>query len=227
MNFSIEPLQELLQLHADESYAVRMASYMRDQFYFHGIQSPKRKLLLRQFLKEFGKPKPEDVPEIVTALWALPQREYQYIAMELLVPAIKHLSPDQIPWVENLVVTKSWWDTVDCLASQTLGSLLIRLEQPRNGGPDRWIASDNFWLQRCALIFQLRYKQQTDADLLFEYIGATVDSREFFIQKAIGWALRQYSKTDGDAVIRFVESNSKLAPLSRREALKWLARKDR
>jgi 3-methyladenine DNA glycosylase AlkD len=128
-----------------------------------------------------------------------------------------------LPVLEELIGVRSWWDTVDFLAPKLAGPLLLRYPELIGTYPGRWIESDNIWYQRSAILFQLDYKQQTDAQRLFDYIRRRADSREFFVQKAAGWALRQYSKTAPDAVREFIAGNE-LPPLTVREGLKWVER---
>jgi 3-methyladenine DNA glycosylase AlkD len=120
-----------------------------------------------------------------------------------------------------MLVTKSWWDTVDSIAGGTVGVHFRRFPDVRAKYLAKWRASDNFWLRRTTILFQLNYKKDTDFDLLCEIICENLDSKEFFINKAIGWSLRQYARIDPKAVTKFVKSTS-LHPLSRREAMKHL-----
>lgn len=128
-----------------------------------------------------------------------------------------------MPLFEWMITTKSWWDTVDCIAPQCCGPLFAREPQLIQRYSERWVVSDHLWLRRAALLFQLKFKEQTDEALLFRYILLNADSDEFFIQKAIGWALREYAKTAPDTVRRFIQEHP-LKPLSKRESLKWLNR---
>jgi 3-methyladenine DNA glycosylase AlkD len=215
----VNKLVDWMRSHRNEEHAEPMKKYMRNQFEFLGIKTPERTALLREFLKEHGKPKFEDLEETVLLLWELPKREFQYIALSLLEKEVKKLSEEHVKLAERLIVTKSWWDTVDHLAPRIVGMILKKhpeLIEPYTG---KWIQSDNFWLKRTAILFQLKYKKDTDEALLYHYIRMCKDSKEFFIQKAIGWALREYSKTNPESVKRFVDSEE-LAPLSKREALK-------
>ena len=118
-----------------------------------------------------------------------------------------------------MIITKSWWDTVDRIASRLVGFYFREHKELIEPYTEKWMYYGNMWLQRTALLFQLKYKKETDTDLLFGYIQALAESPEFFIQKAIGWALREYSKTAPKTVKQFVDSTL-LAPLSKREALK-------
>jgi 3-methyladenine DNA glycosylase AlkD len=154
-------------------------------------------------------------------MWALPEREYQYTAIGLLQGCQKKLVPGHVPLLEYLIVNKSWWDTVDGLAAHQVGRLFTAFPHIRDEHIGRWRRSDNIWLRRTAILFQLDYKAQTDEALLFDIIRENLDSKEFFIQKAIGWVLREYSKTNAESVVKFV-NHTALPPLSHREALKWL-----
>lgn len=220
-NIYLQALTAHLAAHANPHDAAPMARYMRDQFPFLGIKTPQRRALLRQFVSEHGLPPVDQLAAIVLALWDLPQREYHYAALGLLEKRRKQLPANATALLETLITTKSWWDTVDTLASNFAGPHFQRCPQEQADYLPRWRMSDNFWLRRTAILFQLDYKKQTDAPLLFAIINENLGSDEFFINKAIGWALREYSKTDATAVLDFV-ARTDLAPLSRREALKWL-----
>jgi len=223
MNDYLQPLVNLYTRAADPEMADPMKKYMRNQFDFLGIKSPERRQLFREFIKRAGLPDLKDLDEICMDLWALPAREYQYSGMDLLNRMRRKITPDFIGLIELMITTKSWWDTVDGLASHAVGGLFARYPDGRDEHLRGWRQSDNMWLRRTTILFQMRYKENTDQDLLFAIVQENMDSDEFFIQKAIGWALREYSKTEPTAVGDFV-SHQPLAPLSRREALKWLSR---
>lgn len=221
MSTYIHTLQSLLSQHANPAEAVPMARYMRDQFPFLGIKTPARRALLKEFVAAHGLPQPGDLEAVLRELWALPEREYQYSAFTFLDRLIKKQPPEFVSVLEYLITTKSWWDTVDSLAGGSVAAHFQRYPQVRETAVASWRSSDNFWLRRTTLLFQLPYKTQTDVDLLFSLIRENLDSDEFFIQKAIGWALREYSKTNAEAVVEFIAATP-LAPLSAREGLKWL-----
>jgi 3-methyladenine DNA glycosylase AlkD len=211
------------EAHRDAARAASMAKYMRDQFPFVGIATPERRKVQREALAGLEKPDQETLDGVVERLWEMPEREYQYAALELLGKHVKALDSSFVDRLEWLVVTKSWWDTVDTLASHIAGPLV--LAHPALAGVmDEWIESDNFWLARTAILHQLGYKQRTDSERLFRYCARRAGEREFFIRKAMGWALREYSKTDPDAVRAFVDAHGELSPLTRREALAWVGR---
>ncbi|ASC73005.1 hypothetical protein XM38_039670 [Halomicronema hongdechloris C2206] len=221
MDTYLRPLRTLFQQQANPENATAMKRYMRDQFAFLGIKSPQVNSLFKQFIAENGLPELSQLDSVVRALWTWPEREYQYVALSLLDKLQKHLTPEILPLLEHLIVTRSWWDTVDSIASHNVGKLLRQYPDRQAAVIDAWCRSDNIWLRRTTLLFQLGYKAETDAELLFDLIVKNADSSEFFIQKAIGWALREYSKTCPDAVKAFVEAE-RLPSLSRREALKWM-----
>jgi 3-methyladenine DNA glycosylase AlkD len=219
-------LQKLFEQNADPAQAGPMAAYMRNQFPYLGIKSPRMAELLKVFYSEQALPAMEELDPILHELWALPEREYQYAALGLLGKYDKELQAAFIETLEYLLVTKPWWDTVDSLSTGSLGRHFGRFPDVRESTLARWRKSDNFWLRRACILFQLNYKNNTDFALLCEIIRENLGSKEFFINKAIGWALRQYSRMDAGAVRAFV-AETDLQPLSAREALKWLERKNR
>ena len=215
------PLKALFEQNADPTQAAPMKKYMRDQFEYLGIKTTKNGALQKEFYAQYGLPKLADLDEILRDLWALPQREFQYVAVGLLGKFDKQLPAGFIDTIEYLIITKSWWDTVDAIASHTVGTHFQRYPAIKKKYLARWRKSDNFWLRRTTILFQLNYKKETDFDLLCDLIRENLDSKEFFINKAIGWALRQYARVDPNAVKTFVDATI-LHPLSRREAIKNL-----
>jgi 3-methyladenine DNA glycosylase AlkD len=210
---------EFFRKHRDEENAAPMEAYMRNQFEFLGIRTPERKALLTAFLKENGKPEVEELSEIAQEVWRQPEREFKYVALALLDKERRKLEPQHLGLLEELIVTESWWDTIDTIAARLAGFVIKKYPEQSEGYLERWIASDNFWLNRTAILHQLSYKEDTDKEKLFSYIKQHSGSKEFFIEKAIGWALREYSKTAPEEVISFIE-NEELRPLSRREGMK-------
>jgi len=154
----------------------------------------------------------------------LPEREMQLCAMEILLKHRKQWDNDYFVLFEEMITTKSWWDTVDFIAANLVGDYLSRNKNMIKPSVEVWMQSENIWLQRTAILFQLKYKNKTDVHLLFGLCNQLGSSKEFFIRKAIGWALREYSKTDANAVEQFVAATD-LHSFSKREALKWLNRK--
>ncbi|WP_307311715.1 DNA alkylation repair protein [Neobacillus driksii] len=218
---AIEKLTALFEENRNDENAGPMEKYMKDHFPFLGIKSPLRKELEKQFFKETEIFKVPFNSDFVTGLWEKDEREYHYTAITYIGKFIKKLPKDVISFLERLITTKSWWDSVDSIAP-LVGELARKYPEIIEENIDGWAVDDNLWLRRSAILFQLKYKQQTNEDLLYDYIGKNADSKEFFIQKAIGWALREYSKTNPVSVKVFIEGN-KLAPLSVREGSKYVS----
>ena len=218
-------LEAAFAQHADAERAAGARAYMRGQFPFYGIPSPAQRVIAREATAGLGDPTERELVRVARACWRKPEREWQYFACGYLRRHIPGRSPELLRTVEQLITTKSWWDTVDTLASHTVGALVT--QHPELAATmDAWIDAPNFWLARTAILHQLGYKHRTDAGRLFSYCTRRAGDREFFVRKAIGWALREYSKTDAPAVRGFVHANAdSLSPLSRREALKWLGRR--
>jgi 3-methyladenine DNA glycosylase AlkD len=225
MHAYVKSIRKLFTQHADPKKAAPMKRYMRDQFEYLGIKVPEMGNLLKQHIREHGLPPLTDLDPILRDLWALPQREFQYAANGLLEKFDGQLPPEFIDTLEYLLITKSWWDTVDTIATGTLGVHFKRYPKVRKKYLARWRKSDNFWLRRATILFQLGYKKDTDFELLCAIIRENLGSQEFFINKAIGWALRQYTRVDPQGVRDFV-AVTPLNPLSAREALKWLEKKE-
>lgn len=212
-------IQTLFRANGSPQDASPMEAYMKNQFTFLGIRAGERKKLVATFLKENGEP--VDLLGLAASLFAEEEREFQYVAIDLLSRYGKKQPSEAIEVYEKLIVTKSWWDTVDGLAGTVVSNHFKLYPELIPAYNEAWINGDNIWLARTAILFQLKYKEQTDVELLFSNCEKWLDSKEFFIQKAIGWALRQYAKVDSEAVRQFVNSQP-LAPLSRREALKHI-----
>jgi len=220
----ILPLETEFKKHADPENAVQMQKYMKDKFEFLGINSLLRREIYGRFKKQYGLIPEENKTEIMKWCWNAPQREYQYFVMEFLGKKQKKVEKEIIELYEYMITNKSWWDTADFIAAHLAGSYFKQFPESIQKLTTRWMNSDNMWLQRTCLLFQLKYKSSTDTSLLSSFIKSLSSSNEFFIRKAIGWALREYSKTNPDFVIQFVKENT-LSGLSEREALKWLRNK--
>lgn len=217
----LKPLKAAFQEAADPERAEKQKAYMKGQFEYYGITAPIQKNLVKEFKNEYGLLPETDKEEIVRWCWDQPQREWQYFAMDMLGRTVKKESEDIVDLYEELIVAKSWWDTIDYIASNLVGPYFKIYPDNINHRTSKWMGSGNIWLQRTCLLFQLKYKDDLDTDLLESFIEPLRTSKEFFIRKAIGWILREYSKTNPDYVNKFVENNE-LSGLSHREALKWL-----
>ena len=210
---------------ADPLKAPAMRAYMKDVAPFLGIPSPVRASALRPVWKAVGKaPSARDLGDAATELFDCDQREFAYAALDLFGRNNKVMDEAfLVEVVEPLILTKSWWDTVDALRSEAVGPLVARYPALLSV-VHRWAASDNRWLVRSAIIHQLGYHEQTDVDLLFDLCRMHAHQKEFFVAKGIGWALRDYSYTDPDAVEEFIATTD-LRPLSKRESMKAIVRR--
>lgn len=231
----INIIEEFRQ-HKNEENAEKQAAYLRHQFEFIGLKTPERRLLAKDFLKEKKGDKQIDW-ELVFEFWNLPEREFQYLALDYLHQMKKWLIFDDMEKIKKLTVSKSWWDTVDAL-DELVGQLLLTgrkqateddstaYEQVKSLVKE-WAQAENFWIRRIAIDCQLSFKNQTDLELLSyniekNLLGSSF-ADEFFITKAIGWALRDLAKTNSAWVIKFIEEHeNKMAKLSIREASKHL-----
>lgn len=218
----LQRLDQAYTAAADPERAAFQRAYMRDQFPYHGIPMPALRVIWRGVLAGLERPTEADLREAALACWGRAEREYAYFGCFWLRRHAAVATPELMPTLRTLITTKSWWDTVDTLASDTVGPL-VRRYPTLVSTMDKWLVDENLWLARTAILHQLAAKQSTDPDRLFRYCLARADHPDFFIRKAIGWALRQYARTDPDAVRAFLRANgSRLAPLSVREASKHL-----
>jgi 3-methyladenine DNA glycosylase AlkD len=207
---------------ADPQRAVGMQAYMKSTMPYYGLRLPQVRAICRDVLGNEEMTCAEWKQTIVRMWRGARRREERYAAVYLLTLR-RHqdcLRAKDMPMLEELVITGAWWDHVDELA-MVIGDLLRK--QPRAMRPlmRRWSTDPNMWKRRVSIICQLRFKKETDLELLYSNIEPNLDDREFFIRKAIGWALRQYAWTDPEEVVRYVRSReSRLSGLSKREALK-------
>ena len=209
-----------LEENRNELLAESMEKYMQDKFRFLGIRGPKRTELYKKYFPTARKTKVIDWNFIETC-WNKEEREFQYVVVYYLKAMQKFLKREDISRLKYLIVTKSWWDTVDLLA-KVVGSLVIRFE-----GLDQimleWSKDSDIWLRRVAMLHQLSFKEKVDEGLLEKILLANLGDNEFFINKAVGWALRDYSKFNPEWVTKFIEKNREnMANLSLREASKYL-----
>lgn len=209
------------QEYANVEYAYQMKKYMRNKFEFFGIQSKNRRAIQNHWLKEYELDLASHSPiKIAEELFNRDEREFQLVALDYLDKVKKkRLTVDDIPHIEKFIAQKSWWDTVDLIATKIVGHLLKNEKKLQIHYVDKWINSENIWLQRTAILYQLKYKLDTDTGQLKKTIYRLKHINDFFIQKAIGWSLREMAKTD-ENYVRSVIVELQLAGLSKREALK-------
>ena len=211
--------EEMIQ-HKNEEQARQMSKYMLNKFEYIGIKTPERRKIFKNFFKEYKNEEKIDW-EFVNKCWENKYREFQYIAADYLKNMKDKLTRDDIPKLKQLILKKSWWDTIDNL-DMTIGALALK-DSNVNKILLEWSLDENIWLRRIAIDHQLLRKEKTDIELLEKILKNNLEQTEFFINKAIGWALRDYSKTNPEWVKNFIEKNREnMAKLSIKEASKYL-----
>ena len=209
-----------LEENRNELLAESMSKYMQDKFRFLGVRGASRTKIYKKYFPEARKSKEIDW-EFIENCWNKEEREFQYVVVYYLKAMQKFLKREDISRLKYLIVTKSWWDTVDLLA-KVVGSLIIRIE-----GYDQimleWSKDSNIWLRRVAILYQLSLKDKVDKQVLDEILVNNLGDSQFFINKAVGWALRDYSKYNPEWVREFIKKNKEnMANLSIREASKYI-----
>ena len=204
----------------NELLAESMSKYMQDKFRFLGVRGATRTEIYKKYFPDARKTKIIDW-DFVESCWNKEEREFQYVVVYYLKAMQKFLKREDISKLKYLIVTKSWWDTVDLLA-KVIGSLVIRIE-----GYDQimleWSKDSNIWLRRVAILYQLSLKDKVDEIILDKILVNNLGDNEFFINKAVGWALRDYSKYNPEWVREFIKKNKdNMANLSIREASKYI-----
>ncbi|MFK7811183.1 MAG: DNA alkylation repair protein [Maribacter sp.] len=221
MDDFIKTLKSEFEAHADSTIAEEQKAYLRGQFSFYGIKTPVRRAIQKPFFVKAYLPPKENLEHLAKMLWNRPEREYHYFAQELIQKYIKEFEEKDILLFEFMVTHNSWWDTVDFIATKLIKAYFKKFPKQRHFYIKKWLASNDIWLQRSCLIFQLLSKEKMDAEFLAYIINSLIGSQEFFINKAIGWVLRDYSRTNPKWVSDFV-IHTDLHPLSRREALRLI-----
>lgn len=216
-----EELLKTLQNLASEQKRIGMEAYMKHQFSFLGTPSELRKQGLREHIQNFGLPSDDQFESVIRALWNIKKRELNYCAQELVSRKKWFQKKESIRLIEWMITSDSWWDTVDFIAASLVGAYFTSFPDQKEEIARQWNASSNMWLIRSSILFQLKYKEKTDTVLLSQLISPHLRSKEFFIQKAIGWSLRQVSKTNPEFVRAFIDSHD-LKPVSQREAIKYI-----
>ena len=209
-----------LEENRNELLAESMSKYMQDKFRFLGVRGVTRTEIYKKYFPDARKTKTIDW-DFVENCWNKEEREFQYVVVYYLKAMQKFLKREDISRLKYLIVTKSWWDTVDLLA-KVVGSLVIRIE-----GYDQimleWSKDSNIWLRRVAILYQLSLKDKVDKQVLDKILVNNLGDSEFFINKAVGWALRDYSKYNPEWVREFIKKNKEnMANLSIREASKYI-----
>ncbi len=221
-------LRRELAAAADPARAPLKQAYMKSAMPYHGVSSGRTRLVCRSVFAGVDLPNADAWRRAVLSIWRrASHREERYAAIELT--EIKRFAPfqtmDALPMYEEMIVTGAWWDYVDAIATHRLGFLLRRYPAAMRRKMLAWSRSKDMWKRRSAILCQIQFKKDTDLDLLYSCIEPSLSSREFFLRKAIGWALRQYAWTDPRKVRRYVAAHgTALSNLSKREALKNVKR---
>lgn len=212
-------IYKILRENRNEEQSIQMSKYMRYRFPFLGLKKPERTALSKEFLKNKGKDRDVDW-DFIFKSFDLPEREFHYLAIDYMDRVRDLFTVDDLGNIKKIIMTKSWWDSVDAI-NRTVGYLAMKYPKIKDENILKWAESENIWLIRISIIFQLKYKEKTDTEFLNNVILKNSNSNEFFINKAIGWALREYSKTNRTWVKNFIENNN-LSKLSIREASKYI-----
>jgi 3-methyladenine DNA glycosylase AlkD len=202
-----------------------MAAYMKTDMPFYGVQKAGRSEIARALVSRFDISTQRQYERVVTRLWRLPHREEKYMAVQVAQHYHDFIAPPSLPLYEKLIREGAWWDFVDTIAIRLVGEVLLTCRRTTRALMDEWISDADLWIRRTALISQIGHKERTDHRRLFRYCRQRAAEREFFIRKGIGWALREYSYTAPERVLRFLQENAdRLSGLSFREGAKALRR---
>jgi len=216
----IKEIAKIYKANADSKNAAGAKAYLLNQFEFYGIKTPLRRILCKAFYKTHPIKDHDELSLIVKECLEQPQRELHYFAIELVGYHKKLWSKKTLPLIEWMITHNSWWDSVDSTNTHVISKFFIQFPEYIPSYTSKWNKSTNKWLQRMSLLFQLTYKKNTNTELLAAYIEHCIHEQDFFIRKAIGWALRAYTYQDVNWVKAFVKAHPNLSPLSKREALK-------
>jgi 3-methyladenine DNA glycosylase AlkD len=209
--------------------AARMQQYLKTTMPIYGLQKPERAAVEKRLHERFSEMDvcQDSYEACIRGLWDLPHREEKYLAIDFAMKHKEFIGPNSMSLYESMLREDyMWWDLVDPIASTLVGIAALHHPALREQTLRKWINDDNMWIRRTALIAHLKHKTETDQDMLFEFCRLRMHEKEFFIRKAIGWALRQYSYTEPEAVKSFLaQEKSNLSQLSYREGAKALIRK--
>lgn len=213
-------IKKIFESRENKENAVAMSKYMRNMFDFYGLPTPKRKEVYNDFIKAEKKTKKIDW-EFLDKCYEDNHREFQYFVYDYLLAMKQYVSYEDITKIKNYIITKSWWDTIDFLC-KVIGDVELRDSRVKKLMLE-WSKNDNIWIKRTAIEHQLNLKDKTDYELLEKIIVNNFGTDEFFINKAIGWALREYSKTDQNWVKNFINKyKNQMSDLSIKEASKYI-----
>lgn len=220
-DFLINDIKKEFDAAANTEESVKMSAYMKNNFKFLGIKKPIRAEILKPYFDEIKKLDSIETLELAKEIWALEEREFQYTAMEILIKSKRKWNDAYFEFFEKMLVEKSWWDSVDAIAANMIGPYVLQHRSKLEKKLKAYTLDSNMWKRRTSIIFQLHYKEDVSIPILLEHILLTKDDKQFFIQKAIGWALRQISTKHPELVRSFVETHA-ITGLAKREALRLI-----
>ncbi len=216
-------MRKLLRESGIELYAVQMQAYMKSEMPYHGVKSPGQKQIFRKAIKQHKITAYAEYIQVIEQLWDAEYREERYLAISVARTYGGYQTIEALTTFEMMIRTGEWWDYIDVIAAHLIGSLLSKYSENMRAILKRWISDENIWIRRSAILSQLRFKESTDAVMLFDFCNSCLHEKSFWIRKAIGWALREYSKTNPDSVRQFIDSNRELmSNLTRREGSKYV-----
>jgi len=216
----LKEIQKIFLANGDQLIAKGAKAYLLNQFEFYGIKTPLRRQICKAFYKTHPIKDHTELSKLIKECFNEPQRELHYFAIELLGHYKKIWSIKTIPLIEWMITHQSWWDSVDSTNTHVISKFFLLHPEHIEAYTSKWNQSNNKWLIRMSILFQLTYKTKTDTNLLSKYIENSQLHEDFFVRKAIGWALRAYAYTNKKWVIQFVKAHPLLNNLSKKEALK-------
>jgi len=216
----LKEIKKIFEANADATIAKGAKAYMLNQFEFYGIKTPLRRKLSKAFYISHPIINHNELSTLIKECFEEPKRELHYFAIELLGYHKKLWSKKTLPLIEWMITHYSWWETVDSTNTHVISKFFLQFPEYIEIYTYKWNRSNNKWLKRMSILFQLTYRNKTNTALLTGYIEHCITEEDFFIRKAIGWALRAYAYTDAKWVVNFVKTHPQLSNLSKREALK-------
>lgn len=216
----VTTIKKVFEANEDVAYGQKQSDYLKNNFPCYGIQTKARREILKNCSSLYKEEIKTNFRTICWELYQFQHREMHQAAIDIFIKEIKkNYQVEDIVLIKKLIITNSWWDSVDTLAKYAVGGYLETFPEKTYSIIEEFSNSDNIWLNRSAIIFQLGYKEKTDFDILISECEKHKHSNEFFIQKAIGWALREYSSVNPNGVLEYVNSTN-LKPLSQKEAIR-------
>ena len=216
-------VRKRLEEAANPDFALPMQAYMKSRMPYRGVKADAQRRLWKPLFKEMVLKDFDEFEQVVRELWDADYREERYAAIGLCEYHRKYQIPEALPLYRFMIETGAWWDLVDGVASHLVGRLLKAYPETVKPLMWEWIDESDIWVRRSAILAQLSFKRETDEAMLFEFCRRRLDEKEFWMRKAIGWALREYSKTEPDAVRKFINANgASMSGLTLREASKYV-----